>query len=165
MRLVLFKPVWLPIPPLFIGGVFPYLVTYLDALLPAVSFGSWRWAGVIIFIIGFILAFKSARLIYIAEQWNEQPSPLRVPKRLVIVGPYKYVRNPMALGMSQIILGEGLYFQSIAILGYLFVLFVLGNLFLLTEEEKRLEEKFGEEYSRYEAGVGRWIPRLTPYKG
>lgn len=159
------RPRWLPIPPLLVGGVFPYLATYLDAFLLRPYFGQWRWVGAVFFLAGCTLALASARLIYASEQWNKQPTPLGVPKRLVLVGPYQYVRNPMFLGMLQIVLGEGLYFQSLSILGYLVALFLFANLWLFPGEEKRLEAQFGEEYRWYKAGVGRWLPRWTPYRG
>ncbi len=170
MTIIPSKIGWLPIPPLLIGGLFPYLATYLDTFLPMLGvvlppFGPWRWVGVAFFLTGCTLAIISARLIYASEQWNKQPTPLGVPKRLVLVGPYQYVRNPMFLGMLQIVLGEGLYFQSLSILGYLVALFLFANIWLFPGEEKRLEEKFGEEYRRYKAEVGRWIPRWRGYKG
>ena len=171
MTIIPSKIGWLPIPPFLVGGVFPYLATYLDAFLPMLGvalppyFGSWRWMGVVFFLSGCTLALVSARLIYASQQWNRQPTPLGVPKRLVLVGPYQYVRNPMFFGMLQIVLGEGLYFQSLAILGYLLALFLFANLYLLPGEERRLEGQFREEYRRYKAEVGRWLPRWTPYKG
>ncbi|MFN3466539.1 MAG: methyltransferase family protein [Candidatus Brocadiales bacterium] len=160
---------WLPIPPFLVGGIFPYLATYLDVFLTRSGvalppFGQWRWVGVGLFLTGCTLAIVSARLIYASQQWNRQPTPFGVPKRLVLVGPYKYVRNPMFLGMLQIVLGEGLYFQSLGILGYLAGLFLFANLWLIPGEEKRLEGQFGEEYCRYKQEVGRWIPRWMPYK-
>ncbi len=156
---------WLPIPPFLVGGIFPYLATYLDSFFPALSLGPWRWLGIAFFLTGCTLAFVSARLIYAFQQWNKQPTPLGVPKRLVLVGPYRHVRNPMFLGMLQIVLGEGLYFQSPAILAYLVTLCLFGHFFIILGEEGRLEGQFGEDYRRYKREVGRWIPRWTPYKG
>jgi len=161
---------WLPIPPFLVGGVFPYLATYLDVFLPVSGvalppFGQWRWLGAVFFLTGFTLAFVSARLIYASQQWNKQPTPLGVPRRLVLVGPYRHARNPMFLGMLQIVLGEGLYFQSPAILIYLGTLCLFGHFFIILGEERRLEGQFGEEYERYKREVGRWLPRWTPYKG
>ena len=161
---------WLPIPPFLVGGVLPYLATYLDVFLPVSGvalppFGAWRWLGVAPFLMGFTLALVSARLIYASQQWNKQPTPLGVPSRLVLVGPYRHVRNPMFLGMLQIVLGEGLYFQSPAILIYLVTLCFFGHFFIILGEERRLEGQFREEYERYKREVGRWLPRWTPYKG
>ncbi len=156
---------WFPVPPIFVGGVFPYLVSYLDAVLPAVSFGLWRWLGAIFFLTGVTLAVISARMIYAAKQWNKAPTPLGVPKKLILEGPYSHVRNPMFLGMLQIVAGEGLYFESAAILSYLVALFLFANLYLLPTEEKRLEGQFGEPYKRYKSEVGRWIPGWRAYKG
>ena len=161
---------WLPIPPFLVGGVFPYLATYLDVFLTMSGvalppLGQWRWVGAGLFLTGCTLAIISARLIYASQQWNKQPTPLGVPKGLVLVGPYRYVRNPMFLGMLQIVLGEGLYFQSLAILIYLVTLCFFGHFFIVLGEERRLEGQFGEEYCRYKREVGRWIPSMRPYKG
>ena len=81
------------------------------------------------------------------------------------MGPYRHVRNPMFLGMLQIVLGEGLYFQSLAILIYLVTLCFFGHFFIVLGEERRLEGQFGEEYERYKREVGRWLPRWTSYRG
>lgn len=157
---------WLPIPPITFAILLPYLAaTYLDTLLPEVFLGPVQWAGFPLVFVGCFLSAASARLIYAQEEWNQAPSPLGVPRRLIIEGPYSYVRNPMLLGIFLIILGEGLFFQSPAILSYLLTLFLGANYFLIPGEERRLDKHFGEEYRRYKARVGRWIPGWSPYKG
>jgi protein-S-isoprenylcysteine O-methyltransferase Ste14 len=84
-------------------------------------------------------------------------SPLDPPKRFVARGPYRYVRNPMYVGVLVILLGEALFFQSIAVLEYAIGWFVLIHLVILLIEEPTLHKKFGESYDLYRQRVGRWV--------
>lgn len=155
---------WLPFPPLLVGVILPYLASLFDVYLPVAPFGPARWLGVLFFLGGCLLSATSVRLIYAHGQWETTPYPRGVPKQLVIIGPYRYVRNPMLLGILLIVLGEGFYFQSLSILSYMAAFFIFVNLFLLSGEERRLEERFGQGYLRYKEKVRRWLPTLSPYK-
>jgi len=92
------------------------------------------------------------------------PWPFAAPRRLVMAGPYRFVRNPMEVGFFLILLGEALLFRSIALVLYwltgLAILYVRGVLV----EEPGLRSKFGATYERYRKSVPRWIPRLRPYR-
>jgi len=84
--------------------------------------------------------------------------PVDAPRRLVVVGLYRYVRNPMYVGVAAILLGEALMFRSRALLGYTAVWFAVVNLFILLYEEPHLGRRFGDSYARYRRAVGRWLP-------
>jgi protein-S-isoprenylcysteine O-methyltransferase Ste14 len=84
-------------------------------------------------------------------------SPLDPPKHFVARGPYRYVRNPMYVGGIVILLGEALFFQSLAILKYALGWFALIHLVVILIEEPSLRAQFGESYDRYCRRVGRWI--------
>ena len=86
-------------------------------------------------------------------------SPVDPPKELVVQGLYRYVRNPMYLAVSTIVLGEALLARSTALLLYWAVFFTAANLFVLLYEEPTLRRQFGESYERYTRTVGRWLPR------
>lgn len=88
------------------------------------------------------------------------PAPFDPPRKFVVVGPYKYVRNPMYIGALFVILGFGFYINSLAVLifGLPFILFC--SLFVIFYEEPALLEKFGEEYKTYCSRVSRWVPRV-----
>ena len=86
-------------------------------------------------------------------------SPADPPKELVVQGLYRYVRNPMYVAVSAIVLGEALLARSTALLVYWAVFFVLVNVFVLFYEEPTLRRQFGESYERYTQRVGRWLPR------
>jgi len=87
-------------------------------------------------------------------------APVDPPRRLVVRGPYRYVRNPMYVSVTVIIIGEVLLTRSGALAVYGAVWFAMVNLFVLGYEEPTLRRRFGESYERYTREVGRWIPRF-----
>ncbi len=90
-------------------------------------------------------------------------APWNPPQHLVVVGPYRHVRNPMISSLFFMLLAEALFLGSLPILAW-FVFFVVSNcVYIPISEEPGLKRRFGEEYLRYEQHVPRWIPRLTPY--
>ena len=87
-------------------------------------------------------------------------SPADPPRALVVRGLYRYVRNPMYLCVTVLVLGELLLTWSRGLLVYWLVWFAAVNLFVIGYEEPTLRRLFGAEYERYTRDVGRWIPRL-----
>lgn len=86
------------------------------------------------------------------------PAPFDPPRRLVVGGPYRYVRNPMYLGAVTALAGAALFYRSLPLLGYctIFIIVVAG--FVVAYEEPVLRRTFGPEYERYCRAVGRWWP-------
>jgi len=87
-------------------------------------------------------------------------SPLDPPRELVVRGLYRYVRNPMYLSVTMIVLGEALLARSRPLVVYWTFFFVAANVFVIGYEEPYLRSRFGRSYDDYVARVGRWIPRL-----
>ena len=88
------------------------------------------------------------------------PAPFDPPRRLVVRGPYRYVRNPMYLGAGLALAGAALFYQSGALLGYASGFLVLMHLFVLLYEEPTLGRTFGQDYETYRQQVRRWWPGL-----
>lgn len=88
------------------------------------------------------------------------PVPVDPPRRLVVVGLYRYVRNPMYVSVLLVLLGQSVLFQSLRILEYAGVAWLVSHLFVLCYEEPTLRRKFGPAYEEYRGTVRRWIPRL-----
>ena len=82
---------------------------------------------------------------------------------LIVTGIYRFVRNPMHIGVFSIMMGEGLILRSISILGFVTFAIILHLFYIPYSEERGLEKRFGEEYLVYKENVPRWIPRLTPW--
>lgn len=88
------------------------------------------------------------------------PAPIDPPKKLVVAGPYRVVRNPMYWAVLFVMLGESavLHFALLAAWGLTF--FAGTCLFVLLYEERVLRSSFGAEYEQYCRSVPRWFPRL-----
>jgi protein-S-isoprenylcysteine O-methyltransferase Ste14 len=93
------------------------------------------------------------------------PAPTAPTAHLVVVGPYRYVRNPMYLAVLSIVLGQALLFGSVGALVYAGIVLSAVVLFVRGYEEPTLEEEYGEEYREYRRHVRGWTPRLRPWHG
>jgi protein-S-isoprenylcysteine O-methyltransferase Ste14 len=91
------------------------------------------------------------------------PIPFTPTKELVVTGLYKYVRNPLYIAGTLVLLGETLLFQSKGIFIYTLIMFGVFNVHVLMEET-HLEDTFGKKYEQYRKDVPRWIPRFISYK-
>ena len=108
---------------------------------------------------GVVLMFWTVILFFLFGKGT--PVPWAPPKKLVLVGPYRFVRNPMMLGVLMVVLGEALIISSTAIGVWFAVLVVAMNVFIIFFEEPGLKKRFGDDYVEYTRHVGRWIPRLS----
>ena len=88
------------------------------------------------------------------------PAPFDAPRKVVVTGPYRYVRNPMYLGAMLIILGVGLMLRSPSAVGVAIFFITLAHVFVVAYEEPALRAQFGESYSDYKQSVNRWLPRV-----
>jgi protein-S-isoprenylcysteine O-methyltransferase Ste14 len=87
------------------------------------------------------------------------PAPYDSPRELVVVGLYRFVRNPQYVGVVLVILGEALLSGAVALFGYAALLAVAYHLFVRYHKEPTLGRLFGETYTHYCEAVPRWLPR------
>ena len=138
------------------------------------GFLPWRYFGLsevrldwtnALHIVGLILVASGAALLIaciveFARRGRGTLSPVDPPKELVVQGLYRYVRNPMYLSVSTIVLGEVMLTKSVPLFLYWVIWFACVNLFVMGYEEPYLRRQFGESYATYTREVGRWIPRI-----
>jgi protein-S-isoprenylcysteine O-methyltransferase Ste14 len=93
------------------------------------------------------------------------PAPPAPTAHLVVVGPYRYVRNPMYLAVLTIILGQAVLFGSWGALVYAGIVLLAVASFVRGYEEPTLAGEYGEEYREYRRNVRGWIPRVRPWNG
>ena len=86
------------------------------------------------------------------------PAPIDHPKELAVTGLYRYVRNPMYLGVLLFLLGEALFFQYGNLFLYAMWWLALVHLNVPFYEEPNLKRKFGRSYKKYARAVDRWAP-------
>jgi protein-S-isoprenylcysteine O-methyltransferase Ste14 len=122
----------------------------------------WRTAGVLVFLIAGCLNLATA--VVMSLRGHGTPLPAACARELVTAGPYRYVRNPMAMSALAQGAGVGLYLGSPLVLLYVAAGAVMWHFIVRPWEEEDLEQRFGEPYRRYRASVRCWIPNLSPYR-
>lgn len=114
-------------------------------------------AGIIVFAAGFAMFVWCVALF--ARIGRGTLAPWDPTRRLVVVGPYRHVRNPMISAVLTMLGGEALFFHSARIGVWLLIVFAINQTYFVLLEEPGLVARFGEEYERYRAAVPRWLPR------
>jgi protein-S-isoprenylcysteine O-methyltransferase Ste14 len=143
--------------PGFLLWVVPVdLITQIGGL--ALPVGPWNGLALPFWLGG------AGMLIWCAQEFVRKgrgtPVPLDPPKKLVVSGLYRFVRNPMYVGALLIQFGHAVWFGSLAQVVYWFFLFIGFNLFIRANEEPHLRKTFGAAYEEYCRKVPRWIPRF-----
>lgn len=110
------------------------------------------------------LALVAAAVAEFATRGEGTLAPWDPPRRLVVRGPYRFVRNPMISGVILVLIGEALMLRS-APHGVWAAAFAIANaIYIPMFEEPQLERRFGEPYLRYRKHVRRFVPRLRPWE-
>jgi protein-S-isoprenylcysteine O-methyltransferase Ste14 len=119
-------------------------------------------AGVVIFLGGFALFAWCVSLF--ARVGQGTLAPWDPTKRLVAIGPYQYMRNPMITGVVTMLAGEALFHGSRVTAIWAATFVAINQIYFMLLEEPGLERRFGAAYLEYKSAVPRWIPRTTPWK-
>lgn len=149
---------------LFVPGSAVVIIPYL-LLSSGYEFDAWRIEG---FRVLGVLPILLGMAFYLKCAWDftfigqGTPAPIDPPKRFVAKGLYLIVRNPMYVGIILILTGESIAFESMKLLIYTVILWLVFHLFVIYYEEPTLRKKFGETYEEYLRGVPRWIPKGLP---
>jgi protein-S-isoprenylcysteine O-methyltransferase Ste14 len=136
------------------------LPQWLGFRVDMVGAARWRWLAALPSALGFAVTLRCVWDF----GWTGRgtPAPVAPPQRLVVVGFYRYVRNPMYLGFATGWIGLWVVFghaNSAAIAAAAAV--ALGvHMFVAFYEEPILRKKFGADYEEYCRNVDRWLPRV-----
>jgi protein-S-isoprenylcysteine O-methyltransferase Ste14 len=146
---------------LFIGFLFVYLPACLLSWSGIARPAAIAWpqiAGAAICTAGAIIALWCVgTFIYVGKG---TPAPFDPPRRLVIRGPYRRVRNPIYIGAALALSGTALFYHSLPLLLYDCALLALAHLIVVFYEEPTLRRTFGAEYDTYCHKVRRWLPGM-----
>ena len=154
---------------LLFGGLVPatFLVLIPAMILSATGTegegGALRLVGLVPLVLGIaVLAWCFAGFIVEGEG---TPAPYDPPHRLVTGRLYGWMRNPMYVAVTTILVGEAMFYGSVALLAWAAVAWIFFHVFVVLYEEPTLQRRFGPAYDVYTEHVPRWIPsrpRVSP---
>lgn len=147
---------------LFIGLVLIYVPAELlsrSGIVRPETLGVSQIAGMGIGAVGAAVALWC---VFTFASWGRgTPAPFDPPRRLVVQGPYRYVRNPMYIGAGVALGAAALFYGSLTLLLYTGLFFLVTHLFVVWHEEPALRRTFGQDYEDYCSQVRRWWPRVS----
>jgi protein-S-isoprenylcysteine O-methyltransferase Ste14 len=153
---------------LYGAGFFAGNVSF-DGVPPAPSFAVWgqpggaagvhalAWLGVALTVLAWLI--RSSGTAYLRREVVFAADALQ--DRLLVAGPFRYVRNPLYLGNIVLAVGVGLYAPPLG-----FAIIVVGNvafvIALAREEAAQLARRYGAAFEAYRRAVPAFVPRMTP---
>ena len=148
---------------MFFALWFWLLPSWLGFHVDVASVAPWRWIALVPSVLGFAVALRC--VWDFGWTGHGTPAPIIPPTRLVVVGFYRYVRNPMYIGFFAGWAGLWVIFgrASVEAIALAAIAVMCVNLFVMFYEEPRLRRVFGAEYEEYCRNVRRWLPRFHPW--
>ena len=145
--------------PLNVMGMIPFAILWFSEKIELYQVVLLQTClGLFFFIVGLCVCWVTVSIF--TDYGKGTPAPWAPPKILIGIGLYKYVRNPMMLGVLCVLLGEAVFFLSVGLFLW-FLIFFTGSLIVIPLwEEVDLGRRFGEPYFEYKKQVPRWVPRI-----
>jgi protein-S-isoprenylcysteine O-methyltransferase Ste14 len=149
----------------------PFVATIVVPAAIVAGSGAWDqdagWravafvAGLALIAAGLGLFVSTVRLFAIRGRGTL--APWDPPTRLVVAGPYRYLRHPMISGVALVLAGETLALERTGLAVWLAAFVAVNVVYLPLVEEPALRRRFGPDYDRYMRHVRRWVPRARPW--
>ena len=151
--------------PFTVAALIPWWLARRDGVTftPGSTWGEvlQQFAGILVMAAG--LALFGASLRRFTAEGKGTLAPWDPPRRLVVHGVYRYVRNPMISGVLGVLVGEALLLRSSSHAWWAATFFLINAIYIPLLEEPLLAERFGAAYREYCRHVPRLLPRLTPW--
>jgi protein-S-isoprenylcysteine O-methyltransferase Ste14 len=126
---------------------------------PPAAISVWQVAGLLSGIAGAALVLACILTFVFVGKGTQ--APFDPPRRLVVRGPYRFVRNPMYIGAGLALIGAALFYRSNPQFAYASAFLVVTHVLVIRYEEPALRQTFKGEYDAYCARTGRWWPKWT----
>jgi protein-S-isoprenylcysteine O-methyltransferase Ste14 len=135
--------------PCVVAGLVPWWISGW----PAPRF----WPGIVLVVAGLVLLLRA--FVRFVREGRGTPAPIAPTEQLVIGGDYRFVRNPMYVGVVAAVLGQALLFLDVWLLIYAVVSWAVMASFVRWYEEPVLRRRYGRQYEEYCRAVPAWLPR------
>jgi protein-S-isoprenylcysteine O-methyltransferase Ste14 len=136
--------------PCVVGGLLPWAIS------------GWAaprfWPGLVLVAAGAFVVLRA--FVRFVREGHGTPAPVAPTDTLVVGGDYRFVRNPMYVGVVTAILGQALLFLDPWVLGYGVLAWAVMASFVRFYEEPVLRDQYGEQYEDYRRTVPAWVPRI-----
>jgi len=148
------------IGPFSVIYVFPKFFLGLEKTIgfEFVNFESFEYLGIIFMNFGGILAIWCTVLMYLSKKAS--PSPFSLPKKVISIGPFKFVRHPMMWALHFVIIGQIFVWSSPMVFVWFLIWLRFSVLYIERYEEPYLISIFGEDYKKYCKNTPRWFPKI-----
>jgi protein-S-isoprenylcysteine O-methyltransferase Ste14 len=118
----------------------------------------YNLTGILFIPVGmFLVIWANYTLLYIGKIGLRDREPIQRPSNLVLVGPYRFTRNPIYLGCLLMLLGLVIVWSSVVTAFFLILVYFVFRYIFIKREEIILEEEFGDEYRDFKKRVKRWF--------
>jgi protein-S-isoprenylcysteine O-methyltransferase Ste14 len=146
------------IAPIYIfdidGQVLIDVFTYPTDIIPQ----PFNLIGILFLPIGMVLViWANYTLLHIGKIGLRNREPMQRPSSLVLVGPYRFTRNPIYLGVLMMAVGMTIVWSGLVMLIVSILVFIIFRYKFIKREEVILEDEFGDEYREFKNRVRRWI--------
>ena len=142
--------------PVVVAGIVPFSIALHDPYK-----GTGSLSGVLFLAIGLAILLWCVRDFYVAGKGTL--APWDPPKNLVTVGLYRYVRNPMYVGVILILVGWAIVSASPIVTGFALFMSTAFYFRVKMHEEPWAENTFTEQWRVYKSHVPRWLPQFKGY--
>ncbi len=118
----------------------------------------YNLVGILFIPVGMLLViWANYALLHIGKIGLRDREPMKRPSNLVLVGPYRFTRNPIYLGCLLMLLGLVIVWSSVVTAFLLILVYIVFRYVFIKREETILEEEFGDEYRDFKKRVRRWV--------
>src|SRR5882757_7397856 len=135
--------------PCVVAGMVPWWITRW----PAPS----CWPALVVVALGIFIVLRA--FVRFVREGRGTPAPIAPTEQLVVGGDYRFVRNPMYVGVVATVLGQALLFLDLWLLIYAVVSWAVMASFVRWYEEPVLRRRYGRQYEEYCRTVPAWLPR------
>lgn len=151
VKAVLGSTVFFFAAPCVVAGVLPWWIS------------GWAaprfWLGFVVVAAGAFVVLRA--FVRFVREGRGTPAPVAPTEELVVGGDYRFVRNPMYVGVVAAIGGQALVFLDWRVFGYGVIAWAVMASFVRWYEEPVLRERYGRQYDEYCRAVPAWIPTVS----